>query len=90
MTTLNFHKVRDRTLWSKKSSRSAVFPKKHLCGNKRKRSLLRLLFIFSNVFCVSKKKKSDGKQPTSTQDLPDIGCGTLPNTILTLIKTDKA
>ena len=45
-----FTEVRDRTLWSIKCSRSAVFPKKHLCGNKTKRSLLRILSIFSNVF----------------------------------------
>ena len=67
-----------------------MFPKKHLCGNKRKRSSLRILSIFSNVFCVSNRKKSDGKPVTLTQHLPDIGCGTLPNTILTLIKTDNA
>ena len=32
--------VREITLWNIKCSRSAVFPIKHLCGNKRKRPLL--------------------------------------------------
>ena len=67
-----------------------MFPKKRLCGNKRKRSLIRILPIFSIVFCVSNKKKSDGKQLTPTQNLPEFGCGTLRNTILTLIKTYNA
>ena len=82
-----FTEVRDRTLRSIKCSRSAVFSKKtHFWRKKRKRSLLRILSMFFNVFCVSYKKKSVGKQLTPTQHLPDIGCGTLPNKILTLIK----
>ena len=40
----------DRTLWSIKCSRSAVFLKRHLCENKRNRSFVRILSIFSNVF----------------------------------------
>ena len=39
---------------------------------------------------MSNKKKSDGKKLTPTQTLPDIGCGTLPTTILTRIKSDNA
>ena len=46
----SFTEVRDRTLWSIKCSTSAVFSEKHLCGNKTKRSLLRIQSIFSNVF----------------------------------------
>ena len=45
---------------------------------------------FLHCFCVSNKKKSDGKKLTPTQNLPNIGCGTLPSKILTLIKTDNA
>ena len=39
---------------------------------------------------MSNKKKSDGKKLTPTQRLSDIGCRTLPITILTLIRTDDA
>ena len=35
-------------------------------------------------------KKGDGKKLTHTQHLPNNRCGTLPTTILTLIKTDDA
>ena len=45
-----FTEVRDRTLWSIKNSRSAVFLRIHLCENKRNRSLVRILSIFSKVF----------------------------------------
>ena len=65
-------KVTDKTLWSIKCSRSAVFFKIHLCENKRKRSLVETLSVFSNVFCVSNKKESDGKKLTPTQHLPDF------------------
>ena len=43
--------VLDRTLWSKKCRRSAVFFEIHLCENKRKRSLVEFLSVFSNVLC---------------------------------------
>ena len=48
----------DRTLWSKKCSRSAVFLKIHLCENKRKRSLIRSLSIFSNVFVWATRRRA--------------------------------
>ena len=77
-------------LWSIKCSRSAVFPEIHLCENKTKRSLVQNFFLFLQCFCVSNKKKSDGKKLTTTQHLPDIECGTLPTKILNLIKTENA
>ena len=43
-------KVMDRTLWSIKSSRSGVFLKLNFCENIRKRTLVRIPSIFSNVF----------------------------------------
>ena len=45
---------------------------------------------FLQCCCVSSKKKSDRKKLTPTQHLLDISCGTLPTTILTLIKNDEA
>ena len=45
-----FTEVTDRTLWCLKCSRSALFLKEHLWDNKRKRSLDRILSIFSIVF----------------------------------------
>ena len=45
-----FTPAKDRTLWSKKSSRSPEPIKLHLCQNKRKRPLVRIPSIFSNVF----------------------------------------
>ena len=42
--------VTNRTLWSIKCSRSAMFFKIHLCENKKKRSLVEILSVFSNVF----------------------------------------
>ena len=50
MTTHYFNRRSDRTLWSIKCSRSAVFLKIHLCENKRKHSLVGNLSIFSDVF----------------------------------------
>ena len=47
-----FTEITDRTLWSIKCNRSAVFLKIHLCENKRKRSSVWILSIFSNVFNV--------------------------------------
>ena len=43
-----FKVVTDRSLWSKKYRRSAVFLKKHLRGNESKRSSVRIPSIFSN------------------------------------------
>ena len=48
----------DRTLWSIKYSRSAVFLKIHLCENKRKRSLVRILSILSNVFVWATRRRA--------------------------------
>ena len=45
-----FTEVTDRTLWSIKDSRSAVFLRRRLCENKRNRSLVRIPPIFSKVF----------------------------------------
>ena len=70
-----FTEVKDKTLWSIKSSISAVFLKIHLCENKKNFTLVRILSIFSNLLC---------------EHLPDIGGGTLPTTVLTLIKTEDA
>ena len=53
-----FTDVTDRTLWSIKDSRSAVFLRRHLCGNKRKRSLVRILSNFSNVFVWITRKRA--------------------------------
>ena len=85
-----FTEVTDRTLWSIKYSRSAVFLRIRLCENKRKRSLVRIASICFQCFCVSNKKESDWKKLTPTQHLPNIGCGTLPPTFLKLIKTNNA
>ena len=46
-----------RTLSSVKSSRSAVFLKIHHSQNKRKRTLVRIAYIFSNVFVWAKKTR---------------------------------
>ena len=50
-------KVKDRTLWSIKCSGSAVFVKIHLCENKRKHSIARILSIFSNVLCGQQEEE---------------------------------
>ena len=50
--------VTDRTLWSIKCSRSAVFFKIHLCENKRKRSLVEILSVFSNVFVWATRRRA--------------------------------
>ena len=46
----SFTEVMEKNLWRIKSRRSAVFLKMKLCENKRKRTLDRIPFIFSNVF----------------------------------------
>ena len=48
----------DKTLWSKKSGRSAVFLKINLCENKRKRTLARILFFFFNFLCEQQEERS--------------------------------
>ena len=53
-----FTEVTDRTLWSIKHSRSAVFLRKHLCENKRKRSSVRIPSIFSNVFVWATRRRA--------------------------------
>ena len=53
-----FTVVTDKTLWSRKCSRSAVFLKKHLCANKRKRSSVRFLSTFSNVFVWASRRRA--------------------------------
>ena len=50
--------VTDRTLWSIKCSRSAVFFKKNLCESKRKRSLVEILSVFSNVFVWATRRRA--------------------------------
>ena len=52
-----FTEVTDRNLWSIKCSKSAVFLKIHLCENKRKRSSVRILSIFSNVFVWATRRR---------------------------------
>ena len=79
----------DRTLWSIKCSRSAVFLKTHICENKRKSSSVRILAIFS-MFLFGQQEEERWKKLASTQHLSDIGCATLSAKILKLIKTDNA
>ena len=50
--------VTDRTLWSIKCSKSAVFFKIHLCENERKRSSVGIPSIFSNVFVWATIKRA--------------------------------
>ena len=58
--------VTDRTLWSIKCSRSAVFFKIHLCENKRKRSLVEILSVFSNVFVWATRRRAMERSWQST------------------------
>ena len=53
-----FTEVTDRTLWSIKDSRSAVFFRIHLCKNKTKRSLVRILSIFYIVFVWATRRRA--------------------------------
>ena len=53
-----FTEVTDRTPWIIKCSRSAVFLKIHLCENKRKRCLVRILSDFSNVFVWATRRRA--------------------------------
>ena len=52
-----FTKVTNTTLWSIKCNRSAVFFKIHLCENKKQRSSVRILSIFSNVFVWATRRR---------------------------------
>ena len=52
-----FTVVSDKSLWSIKCIRSAVFLKIHLCENKRKRSLVRYPSILSNVFVWATRRR---------------------------------
>ena len=54
----SFTEVTDRTLWSIKDSRSAVFLRIHLCENKRNRSLVRVLSILSKVFVWATRRRA--------------------------------
>ena len=54
----SFRLVLDRSQWSKKCSRSAVFLKIRLCENKRKRSLVRIPSNFSNDFGWATRRRA--------------------------------
>ena len=79
----------DRTVWRITSSRPAVFFKIHLCENKRKRSLVRIPSIFSNVF-VSVTRRAVERSWHLHSIYPKFASGTLATTVLTLTKTDDA
>ena len=53
-----FTEVTDRTLWSIKYGRSAVFLRKHPCENKRKRSLGRIPSSFSKNFVWATRRRA--------------------------------
>ena len=53
-----FTEVMDEILWCKNTSRRAVLLKINLCENKRNRTLVRLLSIFSNVFVWATKRRA--------------------------------
>ena len=53
-----FTVVTDRTLWSIKCCRLAVFLEIHLCENKRKRSLVRIPSIYSNVLVWATRRRT--------------------------------
>ena len=53
-----FTVVTDRILWSIKCGRSAIFLEIHLFENKRKRSLVRIPPIFSNVFVWATRRRA--------------------------------
>ena len=52
-----FTEVTDRFLWSIRCSKSSVFLEIHLCENKRKRSSVRILSIFSNFFVWATRRR---------------------------------
>ena len=53
-----FTEVTDKTLWSIKFSRPAVFLRIHHCENKRKRSLVRIPSLFFNVFVWATRRRA--------------------------------
>ena len=69
-----FTEVTDRTLWSIKVSRSAVFSRIHLCENKRNRSLVRILSIFSRIFLWATRRRAIDR----SWHLHSHSCVTLP------------
>ena len=70
-----------------------MFPKKHLCGNK-KNALYLEIYPFSPMFFLCEQREEEPWKAADTYTasigLPSIGCETLPDTILSLIKTDNA
>ena len=80
----------DRTLCSKESSRSAVFAKKQLFENKRKRTLEKV-FPFSPMILFDHDEEEERwKKLIDTQNFSNIGCGTLLKEGLDTEKTDDA
>ena len=79
----------DRTLWSLRTSRSAVFLKMNICANKKKRTLVGIPSSFSNIIAWATRERRAIERSWHTQHLPDIGLGTLMGTVLTFIKTDN-
>ena len=89
MTTHNFTEAMDRILWRIIFNKSSVFFKIHHCENRRIRILGKDPSLES-FRVISKEKKRNGKKLTPTKNLPDIGCGMLPTTVLTRSKTGEA
>ena len=58
MTTHNFTEPIVRTLWSIKFSKSALSLKKHFCENKRKRTLVGIPSILTNVFLLLTRRRA--------------------------------
>ena len=56
-----FRKAMDKTLWRKKSSKSAVYRKVHVCENQTKCILVRLLAFSSNVCLRATRWKAMAK-----------------------------
>ena len=56
-----FRKARDKTLWRKKLSKSAVYPKLHVCENHTNSILVRLLSVSSNVCLRATRWKAMAK-----------------------------
>ena len=69
MTTHNFHRGYGQNSVQRNgiSSRSAVFLKMHLCENNRKRTLVRIPSIFSNVFVRATRRRAMEEADTYTE-----------------------
>ena len=80
----------DRTLLSIKSSTSAVFLKKDLCESKRRRTFEGVQSIFTSVFGEQQGEKGRRQELAPKQNLRQMGCWTLPTTVLTPKITDDA